>query len=87
METQNQIKRTLSQPEAIEYVRSILSITQDVTVHPLPPLPHQGGGIYKFVSPVAGKRPCKPIPRSWWEGLGEGVNCYEKCNIADHVVI
>ena len=31
METQNQIKRTLSQPEAIEYVRSILSITQNIT--------------------------------------------------------
>ena len=31
METQNQINRTLSQPEAIEYVRSIVSITQTIT--------------------------------------------------------
>ena len=31
METQNQINRTLSQPEAIEYVRSIPSIRQDIT--------------------------------------------------------
>ena len=31
METQNQIKRTLSQPEAIEYVRSILSFSQNIT--------------------------------------------------------
>ncbi len=31
METQNQINRTLSQSEAIEYVRSILSNTQDIT--------------------------------------------------------
>ncbi|MDN3514820.1 MAG: hypothetical protein NG747_10515 [Candidatus Brocadia sp.] len=31
MRIQNQINRTLSQSEAIEYVRSILSKTQDIT--------------------------------------------------------
>lgn len=31
METQNQINRTLSQPEAIEYIRNILSFSQNIT--------------------------------------------------------
>ncbi len=30
MERQNQINRTLSQPEAVEYIRSILSFSQDI---------------------------------------------------------
>jgi len=42
-----------------------------VTVHPHLALPRQGEGNMVVIS----------VPRPWWEGLGEGVYCYQRTNV------